>query len=81
MYNMHILTRTFCLSSAPPWPRSVVDIGMDLTGMMEKKGNVYPFVKSAGMGYAYGHEKEDGFNGVCQQVTFLVFFNLYYYFF
>ncbi len=42
---------------------------MDLTGTMEKKGNVYPWVKSAGMGYAYGHKKEDGFDGVCQQMA------------
>ncbi len=42
---------------------------MDLTGAMEKKGNVYPWAKSAGMGYAYGHRRDDGFGGVCEQVT------------
>ncbi len=47
----------------------MVDLGMDLTGGMERKGNVYPYAKSVGMGYAYGHERSDGFDGVCAQVN------------
>ena len=27
----------------------MVDLGMDLTGGMERKGNVYPYAKSVGM--------------------------------
>ncbi len=47
----------------------VADFGMDLTNMMERKGNVYPYVKSAGLGYGYGHRKTDEFDGVCSQLA------------
>ncbi len=42
---------------------------MDMTGAVEKKGHVYPFLKSAGMGYAYGHRRDDDFDGVCSQMA------------
>jgi len=43
---------------------------MDTTGAMERKGNVYPYMKAAGMGYGYGHKKEDDFDGgVCGQIA------------
>ena len=47
---------------------SVLDFAADTTGVMERKGNVYPFVKSATLGYGYGHKSDEEFDGVCSQV-------------
>ena len=48
----------------------MLDFAADSTGVMERKGNVYPFFKSATLGYGYGDKKEDEFDGVCSQVSF-----------
>ena len=32
-----------------------MDFGMDATDIMKRRGGVYPWVKSAGLGYFFGH--------------------------
>ena len=45
-----------------------MDFGVDVTNGMTRKGAVYPFAKSAAIGYGYGHRREEEFDGVCSQV-------------
>ena len=33
-----------------------MDFGMDATDIMKRRGGVYPWVKSAGLGYFFGHD-------------------------
>ena len=40
-----------------------------MTNTMERKGNVYPYVKSGVLGYGYGHEREEDWDGVCSQIA------------
>lgn len=48
---------------------SVMDFAADITGGMERKGAVYPYFKASTLGYNYGAEKSDDFDGVCAQVA------------
>ncbi|TRY78347.1 hypothetical protein TCAL_13572 [Tigriopus californicus] len=47
----------------------VMDMTTDATNVMSRKGAVYPFAKSAALGYGYGDKKADEFDGVCSQVA------------
>ena len=51
---------------------SLADFGMDFTDVMKRKGGVYPWFRSAGLGYFYGADITDPANedwkGVCNQV-------------
>ena len=44
-----------------------MDFATDSTNVMRRDGHVYPYVKSAAIGYGYGHEKHDEHvpNGPC----------------
>ena len=49
---------------------SVMDFTTDTTDIMDRKGNIYPLAKAAGLGYGIGHKKmvweEDGdMQGCC----------------
>lgn len=51
---------------------SVMDLGVDLTDTMSRKGSVYPWVKSGVLGYGYGHRRDDSdeeYKGVCAQIA------------
>ena len=49
-----------------------MDFGTDFTDLMKRKGGVYPWFRSAGLGYFYGTDITDPNNedwkGVCNQV-------------
>lgn len=44
-----------------PWHEMVhvMDFATDSTNVMKRNGHVYPYVKSAAIGYGYGHKKHD----------------------
>lgn len=41
----------------------------DATNVVERKGVVYPFMKSATAGYMHGNYKEEEYSGICSQIA------------
>ena len=46
-----------------------MDLGADVTNTFDRSKGVYPIFKSSTLGYAYGHKREDEFDGVCSQIA------------
>ena len=51
---------------------SLLNFGTDFTDVTKRRGGVYPWFRSAGLGYFYGGDikdrQDDGWKGVCAQV-------------
>jgi len=50
---------------------SVMNTLVDYTDIMDTKGPIYPFIRSATLGYGYGDEVDDrdgDFEGVCKNL-------------
>ncbi len=50
---------------------SVMNAVVDYTNIMDTDGPVYPFVRSATLGYGFGNEvdeRDDSFQGVCENL-------------
>jgi len=51
----------------------LLNFGTDFTDVMKRRGGVYPWFRSAGLGYFYGGDikdrQDDGWKGVCAQLA------------